>query len=218
MAYQCNNMAQTGIKSIFDFHPFASLRAFASTIAKPDGYPNAMLLNVAMQQPDWDKFIDAMAWELNQHTKLKHWKIIHKSQVPKTAKPLPMVWTLQHKRDPAGEILKWKAHLCARAHCQVFGDTYWTTFTPVVLWTTVRCVFIMALLLGWHMRSIDFIMAYTQADVKTDIFMQLPAGTTIKEVDPTTHLLKLQKHLYGLKDGQVTWHEHIKASLLSRGF
>ena len=76
----------------------------------------------------------------------------------------------------------------------------------------------MALLLGWHMWSIDFIMAYTQADVKTDIFMQLPAGTTIQGMDPTKHLLKLQKNLYGLKDSQVTWHEHIKTGFLSRGF
>ena len=177
-----------------------------------------MPLNVAMQQPDRDKFISAMARELGQHTELKHWKVIHKSQVPKNAKPIPMVWTLWRKRDPAGEILKWKARLCASGHHQVFGDTYWTTFAPVVLWTTVRCVSIMALLMGWHMRLIDFVMAYTQADVKTDIFMQLPAGTTIKGVDSSKHLLKLQKNLYGLKDGQVTWHEHIKAGLLSHGF
>ena len=72
-----------------------------------------MPLNVAMQQPDRDKLIDAMAQELGQHTELKHWKIIHKSQAPKNAKPFPVVWTLQQKRDPAGEILKWKACLCA---------------------------------------------------------------------------------------------------------
>ena len=177
-----------------------------------------MPLNVALQQPDRDKFIHAMARELEQHTELKHWKIIHKSQVPRNAKPIPMVWTLRRKRDPAGEILKWKAPLCAGGHRQVFGDTYWTTFAPVVSWTTVRCVFILALLLGWHMRSIDFVMAYTQADVKTDIFMQLPSGTTFQGVNPNKHLLKLQKNLYGLKDGQVTWHEHIKTGLLSRGF
>ena len=68
------------------------------------------------------------------------------------------------------------------------------------------------------MWSIDFVMAYTQADVKTDIFMQLPSGTTIQGVDPNKHLLKLQKNLYGLKDGQVTWNQHIKTGLLSRGF
>ena len=93
-AYHCKHLAQTGIQSVFDFHPFASLRAFASTIAQPDGYPDAIPLNVALQQPNRDKFIHAMARELEQHTELKHWKIIHKSQVLKNAKPIPMVWTL----------------------------------------------------------------------------------------------------------------------------
>ena len=127
-AYHCRHLAQTGIQSVCDFHPFAGLRAFASTIAQPDSYPDAMPLNVAMQQPDHDKFIAAMARELGQHMELKHWKVIHKSQVPKNAKPIPMVWTLRRKHDPAGEILKWKARLCAGGQRQVFGDTYWTTF------------------------------------------------------------------------------------------
>ena len=46
----------------------------------------------------------------------------------------------------------------------------------------------------------------------------LQSGTTIQGVDPNKHLLKLQKNLYGLKDGQVTWQEHIKTGLLSQGF
>ena len=120
-AYHCKHLAQTGIQSVFDFHPFASLRAFALTIAQPDGYPDAMPLNVALQQPDCDKFIHAMARELEQHTELKHWKIIHKSQVPQNAKPIPMVWTLLCKRDPAGKILKWKPHVCTGDHHRCLG-------------------------------------------------------------------------------------------------
>ena len=88
-AYHCRNMAQTGIQSVCDFHPFAGLWAFASTITQPDSYPDAMPLNMAMQQPDCDKFIAVMACELGQHMELKHWKVIHKSQVPKNAKPIP---------------------------------------------------------------------------------------------------------------------------------
>ena len=61
VAYHSKTLAQTGIQSVFNFHLFASLQAFASTIAQPDGYPNAMPLNVAMPQPDRDNFIDAMA-------------------------------------------------------------------------------------------------------------------------------------------------------------
>ena len=59
-----------------------------------------------------------------------------------------MVWTLQHKRDPAGNIIKRKAHLCTGGHCQVYGDTYWSTIAPVMSWTTIQCIFILALLLG----------------------------------------------------------------------
>ena len=65
-AYNCKHLAQTGIQSVFDFHLFASLQAFASTLAQPDGYPDAMPLNVALQQPDRDKFIHATARELEQ--------------------------------------------------------------------------------------------------------------------------------------------------------
>ena len=107
-----------------------------------------MPLEVALAQPDHDKFIGAMEKELKQHSKLKHWRIVHKPQVRRNAKPIPMVWTLCRKRDPAGEIVKWKARLCAGGHRQVYGDTYWSTFAPVVSWTTVRCIFVLALLLG----------------------------------------------------------------------
>ena len=159
-----------------------------------------------------------MEKELKQHSKLKHWCIVHKSQVPRNAKPVPMVWTHCRKHDPAGGILMWKARFWVGGHCQVYGDTYWSTFAPVVSWTTVRCIFVLALLLGWHMQSIDFIIAYTQAKVKTDIYMTLPKGSTIPNVDPSKHLLQLRQNLYGLKDRQVTWHEHIKKGLQERGF
>ena len=108
--------------------------------------------------------------------------------------------------------------MCAGVHHQIFGDTYWTAFAPVVSWTPVQCIFILALLLGWHMQSIDFIMAYMQGKVKMDIYMKLPIGTTLPNLDLAKHLLELEQNLYGLKDGQVTWHEHIKLGLHECGF
>ena len=70
---------------------------------------------------------------------------------------------------------------------------------------------------GWHMQSIGFILAYTQVQVKTNIYMKLPTGTTLPHLDPMKHLLKLEKNLYGLKDGQEIWYEHIKAGLREHG-
>ena len=60
-------------------------------------------------------------------------------------------------------------------------------------------------------QSIDFIMAYTQAKVKMDIYLQLPK--------PWSQFNQASaENLYGLKDGQGTWHEHIKAGLKEQGF
>ena len=56
-------------------------------------------------------------------------------------------------------------------------------------------------------------MAYTQATVKMDIYMQLPTGTTIPTINTSKHLQKLEQNLYGLKDSQLTWREHIKSGL-----
>jgi Reverse transcriptase (RNA-dependent DNA polymerase) len=69
------------------------------------------------------------------------------------------------------------------------------------------------------MRSIDFVLAYPQAEVKTDIYMRIPSGTMVENEDISeTHALKLVKNLYGLKDAGLTWHEHIKKGLFELGF
>ena len=121
-----------------------------------------------------------------------------------------MVWSMNQKRDPVGEVIKWKARLCAHGGMSVHGETYWDTYSPVVSWSSVRLMLILALILGWEMRSINFIMAFPQADVKTDIYMKIPHGTKLpNNKDTRRHLLKLKKNLYGLKDAGLTWFEHI---------
>ena len=52
MAYDCQHLVQSSLQAIADFHSLASLQAFVSTIAQPDGYPDAMSLHVAISQPD----------------------------------------------------------------------------------------------------------------------------------------------------------------------
>ena len=46
------------------------------------------------------------------------------------------------------------------------------------------------------MCSNDFIMAYTQAKVKIDIFMKLPTGTMLPNLDPTKQFLQQQNLLW----------------------
>ena len=53
---------------------------------------------------------------------------------------------------------------------------------------------------GWHMHSLDFVMAYPQTNIKTNIFMHIPCECTVPSVFPSQLILKHGKNLYGLND------------------
>ena len=75
-----------------------------------------MTMTEAMNQPDKEQFLLAMKKELEDHIARKHWKVVPVSTVPTHKRCLPMVWSMKRKRNPVGEIIKWKARLCAGGH------------------------------------------------------------------------------------------------------
>jgi hypothetical protein len=104
------------------------------------------------------------------------------------------------------------------------GLHYEETYAPVVQWATIRFFISLAILSNWHTRQLDFVLAYTQADIERDLYMKLPAGftvpgRTITEQDRRDYVLKLEKNLYGQKKqaGRV-WYLHLKKNLWKLGF
>ena len=82
-----------------------------------------------------------------------------------------------------------------------------------------------ALLLNWHMESIDFVLAFPQAPVATETYMRppkVPPGFAISDLpnpsDCFTKVYKLLQNLYGLKDAGRTWYLHLKEGLIKRGW
>ena len=120
---------------IEDPHPLAMvatyLWSFPAKRTRSD--PDTMTLEQALREPDADKFIEAMEKELEEHITRKHWEVIHVSELPRGHKPILMVWSMKRKRDPSGEIIKWKARLCAHGGMQTHGVNYWDTYSPVLL-------------------------------------------------------------------------------------
>ncbi len=199
-------------RTINDLHPLA----FASSASKGD--PDVMHLQDARKQPDWPQFKEAMSKEVEDFNQREHWRLVKRSSIDES-KPYDIVnavWSFKRKRSPTGELLKHKARLCAHGGQQTHGVTYWDTYSPVVNWFTLRSLLILSLVNGWHSRSIDFVLAFPQADIKTDVYMRLPYGFHVST--PGEWLLKLEKNVYGLKDAGRTWHEHLKEGLRARGF
>jgi len=82
---------------------------------------------------------------------------------------------------------------------------------------TVRLLLIICKIHKLHSKSIDFVLAFPQADLEEDIWMQIPQGVTIESEDGEPRLLKLCKNLYGLKQGSNNWFKHLKKGLMTRG-
>jgi hypothetical protein len=70
---------------------------------------------------------------------------------------------------------------------------------------------------NWHTRQIDFVLAYPQADVECDLYLEVPQGFEF-EGSRKSHCLKLVKNLYGSKAAGRVWQQHLFKGLGELGF
>ena len=197
------------IKDHKEEHPMLAYAASAD--------PDTMYFHEAMKEPDKDEFIKAMRKEVESHTENGVWEVMPASKVPKGMKPLPAVWAMKRKRRIATrEVYKWKARLNIDGSKQEKGVNYWETFSPVASWAAIRLVLINSIMQNWETRQVDFVLAYTQADVECELYMKLPKGF---EMDtPGDYVLKLKKNLFGQKQAGRVWNQHLVDKPHSIGF
>ena len=170
----------------------------------------------AMKQHDVEDFQEAMKKEIADHTEREHWVLVPRSSMPKGKKAIMSIWSFKRKRLPTGELLKHKARLCAHGGMQKWGENYWETYSPVVNMLTVRLILLICKIHKLHSKSIDFVLAFPQADLEEDIWMEIPLGVAVTSKDGGSYLLKLKKNLYGLKQGSHNWFKHLEQGLRKR--
>ena len=180
--------------------------------------PDTMYMHQAMREPDRQEFIKAMAKEVE--TRANNWTITHKSQVPEGATVLPAVWAMKRKRRIAtNEVYKWKARLNIDGSKQVKGVNYWETYAPVASWPTIRTILMLVIAKGWYTRQIDYVLAYTQADVELDnLYMHIPKGFEVPDGHNKNYVLKINRNVYGQKQAGRVWNEHLIVRLKQVGF
>ena len=103
------------------------------------------------------------------------------------------IWSFKRKRTPDGRLLKHKARLCAHGGQQRWDVNYWETYSPVVIWMSVRLMLIISIIHDLPVRSVDFVLAFPQADLDVPVFMELPAGLELEDSRPGEYVIKLRK-------------------------
>jgi hypothetical protein len=149
--------------------------------------------DMATRGPFQENFWQAMQIELNTLiNEFDCWEY-----VPNPGKNvLPSTWAFKIKRYPDGRVKKFKAHFCARGDRQQEGIDYFETWAPVVQWSTVRIVMILALKLKLISVQCNITAAFIHGRVTEDIYVHQPRGFHRGKGD---EVLKLKRTLYGLK-------------------
>jgi hypothetical protein len=103
---------------------------------------------------------------------------------------------------------------------QQWGISYWETYSPVVNMLMVCLLLALCNIHGLECKSINFLLAFPQADLDEDIWMELPMGILVSGKVDNLHayVLKLKKSLHGLKQASLNWFEKLKQGLVDQGF
>ena len=127
---------------------------------------------------------------------------------------LPSTWAFKIKRYPDGRVKKFKARFCARGDRQQEGIDYFETWAPVVQWSTVRIVMILAAKLGLNSVQCDITAAFIHGRVQETIYVHQPRGFHRGQGD---EVLKLKRTLYGLKQSPRYFFKYFTERLLKQG-
>jgi hypothetical protein len=180
--------------------------------------PDTMYWHQAMQEPDRADFMKAAVDEVKSHVDNDHFVLVSRDELPKGTKVLASVWSMKRKRRIlTREIYKWKARLNAHGGQQEHGINFWETYSPVVNWFSIRLFLVISILRGWETRQIDFVLAFPQADVECDIYMEVPPGFDLKG-QKKKYCLKLKKNIYGTKQAGRVWNKHLNKGLIKLGY
>ena len=177
-----------------------------------DVYTLSQMLKIG----DIKDFVLAMIKEIEDHESRGHWELVKRAHLPKGSKTILSVWAFKRKRLPDGTILKHKARLNAHGGMQRWGVDYHETYVPVVNWISVRILMAIALIHKLDTKSINFVLAFPQAELTRDVFMELPYG--FEHGYKGEYVLKLKKNLYGLADAPYNWFQKLTEGLESEEF
>ena len=122
-----------------------------------------------------------MQKEIFDHESRNQWTIVHRSTLPLATKTIQAILSFKRKRFPDGRMNKHKARICAHGGMQEWGENYWETYIPVVNMLTVRLLMDLCNIHTLESKSVDFVLAFPQADLDVDICMELSIGFVIDE-------------------------------------
>ena len=116
------------------------------------------------------------------------------------------------------KITKYEACLNIHGGKQRYDINYFETYALVVTWFSICLLIFIAILLNWTLCQVDSVMAYTQAPIEMNMYMELKMSIELESGKKGEHFFKLLANLYMQKLAGHMQNHNLVDKLLSVGF
>ncbi|GJS08936.1 retrovirus-related pol polyprotein from transposon TNT 1-94 [Tanacetum coccineum] len=161
----------------------------------------------AMTEPSW---IDAMQEEIYKFEWLQVWKLV---PYPDRVMLIKFKWIYKVKKDEFGGILKNKARLVAQGFRQEEGIDFEESFASITRIEYIRIFVSNAANKNITIYHMDLKTAFLNGKLKEEVYVSQPEGFV--DQDNPSHVYKLKKALFGLKQAPRAWYDMLSSFLIS---
>nr|GEV24854.1 retrovirus-related Pol polyprotein from transposon TNT 1-94 [Tanacetum cinerariifolium] len=164
----------------------------------------------AMTEPSW---IDAMQEEIHEFERLEVWELV---PCQDNLFLIKLKWIYKIKKDESSGVLKNKARLVAQGFRQEEGIDFKELFAPVARLEAIRIFIANVAHKNMTIHQMDVNTAFLNGELKEEVYISQPEGFI--DQDNPSHVYKLKKALFGLKQAPRAWYDMLSSFLISHQF
>nr|GEZ31504.1 retrovirus-related Pol polyprotein from transposon TNT 1-94 [Tanacetum cinerariifolium] len=164
----------------------------------------------AMTDPAW---IDSMKKELLHFKRLDVWVLV---PAPDNISPFTLKWLFKNKHDEEQTVIRNKSRLVVRGYHKEEGIDFEESFTPVARMEAIRIFLAYAAHKSFTVFQMDVKTAFLHGSLKKDVYVCQPEGFI--DADHPSHVYKLKKAIYRLKQAPRAWYDELSTFLLQNHF
>ena len=125
------------------------------------------------------------------------WRLVGTFEVvealPDGRDPINTKFVIKIKYKADGSFDKHKARLVVQGFHQRIGEDFYSTFSPMASLTAVRMVMAIAVNAGLDLIHMDVPQAFIKAAVDAEVYVKLPKGVSIMELDQLGKRVPIQR-------------------------
>ncbi|GJX33973.1 retrovirus-related pol polyprotein from transposon TNT 1-94 [Tanacetum coccineum] len=135
---------------------------------------------------------------------------------PDSAMIIALKWIYKVKLDGYGDVLKNKARLVAKGYQQEEGIDFEESFAPMARIKAIRIFIANAASKNMFIYQMDVKTRFLNGELKEEFYVSQPEG--FSDPDHPTHVYRLKKALYDLKQAPKAWSDTLSKFLLDNRF